>query len=390
MFACPMAQPNCTNFCMKIEFYKHNLTGQDRREVNAVIDSLFLTTGEWTKKFEEKLAQYVGGKYAVGLMSCTHALELALRYFDIGKGDEVITTPMSFVATANAVEYVGAKPVFVDVEKSTGNIDADLIEGVITKNTKAVLPVHLYGQVCDMRKIKSIADKYDLKIIEDAAHSLEGTRDGIRVGEAGDIACLSFYATKSITSGEGGAITCNDQNIYEWMLKARQHGLESGAADRYIKKYKHYDMEFLGVKCNMSNILAALLLNQIDRVDEVLKEKENIAVKYDEGFKSNPHIKIPSVLKNSRHARHLYTIWVNHEKRDEYLEKIYESEVGAVVNYRPIHLMKYYKEKYGYKPGDFPIAEKIGASTISIPFYSKLKDEETAHVIDVINKIVTS
>ncbi|OGZ30086.1 MAG: hypothetical protein A2931_04235 [Candidatus Niyogibacteria bacterium RIFCSPLOWO2_01_FULL_45_48] len=374
---------------MKVEFYRHNLTDQDKREVDAVIDSLFLTTGEWTKKFEEKLALYVGSKYAVGLASCTNALELALKYFCIGQGDEVITTPMSFVATANAIEYTGAKPVFVDVEKSTGNIDADLIERSITKNTKAILPVHLYGQICDMRKIRAIADKYNLKIIEDAAHCIEGTRDGVKVGELGDIACYSFYATKNITSGEGGATTCNDQNIYEWMLKARQHGLSTNAVNRYVKKYEHYDMEFLGMKCNMSNIQAALLINQVDRIDGLLTAKESAAEKFNEGFKNNSHIGLPSVLKNSKHARHVYTIWVSPDKRDEYMDKIYESGVGVAVNFRPIHLMKYYKEKYGYKPGDFPVSEKIGSSTISIPFYPKLKDEEISYVINSINKIVT-
>src|SRR3989344_4065560 len=161
---------------MKIEFYRHNLTDQDKREVVAVLDSLFLTTGEWTKRFEEKLVHYTGQKYAVGITSCTNALELALKYFDIGHDDEVITTPMSFIATANAIEYTGAKPVFVEVEEATGNINADLIERSITKNTRAILPVHLYGQMCDMRKIKAIADKYNLKIIEDAAHCIEGTR----------------------------------------------------------------------------------------------------------------------------------------------------------------------------------------------------------------------
>lgn len=373
---------------MKVEFYKHNLTRDDAREVEAVIDSLFLTTGEWTKKFERKLASYTASEYAVGLFSCTDALELALKFFDIGREDEVITTPMSFVASSNAIEYTGAKPVFVDVERSTGNMDADLIENAITKKTKAILPVHLYGQMCDMKRIRAIADKHDLKVIEDAAHCLEGERDGVKVGELGDIACLSFYATKSITSGEGGAITCNDQNIYDWMLKSRLHGLSADAADRYAKKYKHYDMEFLGAKSNMSNIQAALLINQIDRAEDLLKTKEKMAAAYDEGFKNNKWIEVPLVLKNSKHARHLYTIWVNPSRRDEYLDKIYESGIGVAVNFRSIHLMKYYKEKYDHKPDDFPVSEKIGSSTISIPFYPKLKDEEIAYVIDSINKIV--
>src|SRR3989344_2084156 len=179
---------------MKVEFYKHNVSAEDKAEVLRVLDSIFLTTGDWTKRFEDKLARYVGRRHALGLTSCTNALELALRCYDIGPGDEVITTPMSFIATANAVEYVGAKPVFVDAEESSGNIDVNKIEAAITGRTKAILPVHLYGQLCDMRAIRSLADRHKLKVIEDAAHCIEGVRNGVRVGELGDVACYSFYA----------------------------------------------------------------------------------------------------------------------------------------------------------------------------------------------------
>ena len=244
---------------MKVEFYKHNISVEDKEEVLRVLNSFFLTTGDWTKRFENKFARYVGSNYALGLTSCTNALELALRCYGFGTGDEVITTPMSFIATANAVEYVGAKPVFVDVEETTGNIDASRIESAITKHTKAILPVHLYGQLCDMRAIRLVADRYKLKIIEDAAHCIEGIRDGVRVSELGDIACYSFYATKNITSGEGGAVTTNDATVYNWLFQGRQHGLNKQAADRYTKRYEHYDMAFLGLKCNMSNIWQSLL-----------------------------------------------------------------------------------------------------------------------------------
>lgn len=204
------------------------------------------------------------------------------------------------------------------------------------------------------------------------------------------MACFSFYAIKNITSGEGGAITCNDTKIHEWLKKARLHGMSKGAADRYSKKYEHYDMEFLGYKCNMSNIQAALLINQIARIDKLLKIKEKIAKKYDKGFSDNKNIEIPSVLPKTKHARHLYTIWVDPTKRDEILQSIQEAGVGVAVNFRPIHLMHYYKKKYDYKIGNFPIAEKIGASTISIPLYPKLKDSEINYVVKTINKITQS
>jgi dTDP-4-amino-4,6-dideoxygalactose transaminase len=372
---------------MKIQFYKHNLTAKDKEECNKILNSLFLTTGETVKNFEIKLAKYTNNKYAVGLTSCTDALLLSLKYFNIHEGDEVITTPLSFIATANVIEHCGAKPVFVDVEQSTGNINANLIERAITKRTKAIIVVHLYGQMCDMKKIHQIAKKYKLWVIEDAAHCIEGEREKVKVGNLSDITCYSFYATKNITSGEGGAITTNDKNIYEWFTKARLHGMSKNAADRYSKKYEHYDMEFLGYKANMNNIQAALLVHQIEQVEKYLNKKETIAQKYNKAFKKNVAIQIPDILPYSKHARHLYTIWVDPKKRDEYLNLLQEAGIGVAVNFRVIHLMTYYKKKYKYKVGDFPVAEKIGDSTITLPFYPKLTDKEIQYVINAVNNI---
>lgn len=375
-------------YTMKIDFYKHSLDASDKTKVQEVLNSLFLTTGEITGQFEKKFADLVGSKFAVGLSSCTMALELALRYFNIGPGDEVITTPLSFIATANVIETVGAKPIFVDVEPATGNIDATKIASMINNRTKAIIAVHLYGQMCDMVELRKIADKNNLKIIEDSAHCIEGARDGVRVGQLGDVACYSFYATKNLTCGEGGAITCNDSTMSEWFIKARQHGMNKGASDRYSKRYEHYDMEFLGCKCNMSNIQAALLVNQIDRLSALLNEREKIAQRYNQGFSGNEFINMPTVLNNSVHARHLYTILVNSEKRDIYMCALQDAGIGVAVNFRPIHLMKYYREKYNYKPGTFTIAENIGSRTITLPFYPKLTNEEIDYVIDEVNKIV--
>ncbi|MEI6221559.1 MAG: DegT/DnrJ/EryC1/StrS aminotransferase family protein [bacterium] len=371
----------------KIEFYKHNLTQEDKDECLKILDSLFLTTGQTVKQFEEKFSQYLGCTHTVTVSSCTDALFLALKYYNIQTGDEVITTPLSFIATANAIEYCNATPVFVDVEEHTGNINADLIEAAITEKTKAIIVVHLYGQMCDMKKIKEIADKHNLPIIEDCAHCIEGTRDNIRVGQLGDIACFSFYATKNITSGEGGALSCNDEKIYNWLLKARQHGMSKNAAERYTKRYEHYDMEFLGYKCNMTNIQAALLIHQLDHIESFLEAKERIAQLYNQGFQNNEHIKIPQVLSASKHARHLYTIWVDPLKRDTYLQDIQEAGIGIAVNFRPIHLMKYYREKYNFNDGAFEVAEKIGNSTITLPLYPKLTDEEIQYCIKTINQI---
>ncbi|MCK4266276.1 MAG: DegT/DnrJ/EryC1/StrS family aminotransferase, partial [Thermoplasmata archaeon] len=284
---------------MKIEFYKHNISQADIANAVGVLNSLFLTTGEVVSEFEGKFSRYSGCRYTVGVTSCTAALHLSLLAYGIGPGDEVITTPMTFIASANAVLYTGAKPVFVDVEPATGNTNADLIEDAITPKTKAVLPVHLYGQMCDMKKIREIADRYHLIIIEDAAHAIEALRDGIKPGELGDAACFSFYATKNITSGEGGAISTNSEEIPEKLKKLRLHGMSEGAADRYSKRYEHWDMEMLGWKYNMSNIQAALLLNQLETIEQNWQIREQICRMYEEAFKKDSGVTCLKVLPNS-------------------------------------------------------------------------------------------
>jgi dTDP-4-amino-4,6-dideoxygalactose transaminase len=372
----------------KIEFYRHNLTSADKKECLKVLNSLFLTTGKKTLEFEIKFSAYLQVNYTVGVSSCTDALFLSLKALNIKPGDEVITTPLSYIATANVIEYCGAKPVFIDVNPYTGNINADLIQDAITDKTKAILAVHLYGQMCDMKKIASIAKKYKLKVIEDCAHCIEGQRDGVRPGDLSDLACFSFYATKNITSGEGGAITTNNKDLYEWLQKARLHGMSKNALDRYNKKYEHYDMEFLGYKCNMTDLEAALLINQLKRIEKYRQIKENISQKYDRGFYSNNAIQIPKVLPNTKHARHLYTIWVDADKRDNYLRTLQEKGIGVAVNFKVIHLMSYYKNKYKYVLGSFPIAEKIGNSTITLPLYPKLKESEVNYIVDTVNRVI--
>lgn len=372
----------------KIEFYRHNLTAQDKKECLKVLGSIFLTTGEVVKQFEHEFAIYIGAKYCIGVSSCTDALFLCLKYIGIGPGDEVITTVLSFAATSNAIEYCGAKPIFVDVEPNTGNIDADLIESAITPRTKAVLVVHLYGLMCDMKKIRTIANKHHLKVIEDCAHCIEGARDGVRVGKLADFACFSFYATKTITSGEGGAITANNQKAADWLIRARLHGMSKNAADRYVKRYQHNDLEFLGYKANMTNVAASLLLHQLDRINVLLKQRERIANLYNKGFSKNPLIRMPDILPNSVHARYLYTIWVDPKRRDEIVNELQDKGIGVSVHFFPLHFLSYYKKKYGYKRGDFPAAEQIGDSTISLPFYPKLTLNEIRYIIYHVNKIV--
>lgn len=372
----------------EIDFFKHNLDEEDIKNVVDVLHGIFLTMGDVVKKFEEKFAKYVDAKHAISVNSCTAALHLSLLAAGIEKDDEVITTPLSFIATANAIEYVGAKPVFVDVEKETGNINVVNIEKAITKKTKAIIPVHLYGLLCDMPKIRKIADKHSLVVIEDAAHAIESRRENYRAGTFADFTCYSFYATKNLTSGEGGMITTPHDNLAEVLYKSRLHGMSKNAADRYTKKYEHYDMEFLGWKYNMTNINAAMMIHQIDLLEERLRRRELLCQKYEKAFSEISNINLLKVYKAAKSARHLFTILVDKEKRDDVLKKIQDNGIGVAINFRVIHLMKYYREKYGYKKGDFPIAENIGDRTITLPLYPKLSNSDQTHIINVVKDIL--
>jgi dTDP-4-amino-4,6-dideoxygalactose transaminase len=373
---------------MKVEFFRHNISAEDKKRVSDVLDSIFLTTGSYVDSFEKDFARYLGAPYTVGVTSCTAALHLCLVAWGIGPADEVITTPMSFCATSNAVLYTGATPVFADVEEKTGNINAELIEEKITDRTRAILPVHLYGQMCDMKKIRQIADRHNLIVIEDAAHCIEGVRDGIRVGELGDAACFSFYATKNITSAEGGAIAVHDIKRAEQLKMLRSHGIDRAAADRYTKKYQHWDMPLLGWKYNMDNIRAALLIGQLARIDKLWEKRDKLAAKYEKAFSAAARIRLMDTASATRHARHLFTIQVEGDERDAVLSLMQEREIGVAVNYRPIHLLKYYREKFGYQEGDFPIAEQIGRGTISLPLYPSLQDDEQDYIIRMVREVV--
>jgi len=371
---------------MKVEFFKHSINNQDIARTSKVLRSIFLTTGREVAEFEKKFASYLGAEDTVGVTSCTAALHLSLLIL-LKPGAEVITSPMSFCATANAILHAGGTPVFVDVEEETGNINADLIEAAITKKTKAILPVHLYGQMCDMVKIKKIADKYGLAIIEDAAHSIEASRDGFRPGALSDAACFSFYATKNITSGEGGAIAAGRKRA-EILRMLRLHGIDKSAIDRYTGRYKHWDMPVLGWKYNMDNIHAALLLGQLKRIDKLWKRRDEIWITYEGAFTGIKGLRLLKTVDRSRHARHLFTVLVKPERRDAVLHKLQERGIGVAVNYRPIHLLNFYRAAFNYREGDFPVAEAIGNSTVSLPLYPALKERSVSFVIKSLKSLL--
>jgi UDP-4-amino-4-deoxy-L-arabinose-oxoglutarate aminotransferase len=371
-----------------VEFYRHNIGDPEKEKLMECLDGIFLTTGSYVNEFEKNFAEYLKLKHAVGLTSCTAALHLSLLALGVGPGDEVITTPMTFIATATSILHTGATPIFVDVEPDTALIDCSRIEQAITKKTRAIIPVHLYGQMCDMRSIRQIADKYNLKVIEDAAHCIEGERDGYKPGHLGDVACFSFYATKNITSGEGGAIATNNPKRADKVRLLRQHGMSKEACERYPGRYQHWDMVECGWKYNMDNIQAALLLPQLENIEKLWEKRSETYLEYYDQLKPISAINIPRIVDNSKNAFHLFTIWVDPAKRDQIIFALGEHGIKTTVNYRAIHLLTYLKQKYGFEKGVFPISEKIGDSTLSLPFHPNLTRKEIHHVAKTLKNIL--
>ena len=369
---------------MHVPFFKSSVDESDITRVTEVLRTNFLTTGPITSSLETELADYCSAKEGIGVMSCTSAMHMCLIGSGIGSGDEVITTPMSFVATANVICHVGAHPVFVDVEPGTGNLCVENIEAAITPATRAIMPVHLYGQMCDMTTISEIARRHNLLVIEDAAHALEARCNGSGIAAKSTAACVSFYATKNITAGEGGAILTNDEELAARLKKLRLHGMSAGAEERYTGLYRHYDVPELGWKCNLSDLQAALVLGQLLRIDTLLEKRSLAYAYYEEALQDIPGLTLVDRTPNSRHACHLFTIQVPSQIRDAFLHELQSREIGVAVNFRPIHLMNYYQKTSGYREGDFPNAERIGSSTISLPLHPKITQVEQNTVINAV------
>lgn len=370
-----------------IPFYLHDLGMSEVSAFEEALRDPILTTGEAVARFEHRFAQSLGRRNAVAVTSCTGALHLSLIALGIGPGHEVITTPMTFIATSTAILEAGAIPVLVDVEPDTGNLDASRVEAAITPRTRAILPVHLYGQMCDMAALREIADRRGLRIIEDAAHCVEGRREGMGPGELGDTACFSFYATKSLTCGEGGAIVTDDDSLAAKLRLLRSHGMNKAAADRQREGYRHWDMTEFGWKYNMDNLHAAILLPQLDRLEANWQRRCELAADYERRLAGLPHIWWPRTLPRVQHARHLFPIWVGRGRRDDVIAGLQARGIGVMVNYRAIHLLSYFRSALGTLPGMFPTAERIGDSTISLPLYPRMTHEQVRIVSAAIAEI---
>ena len=371
-----------------LPFFQHDLGEEELESLRKVLGGPILTTGRTVADFEADFSAFLGIVQTIGLTSCTAALHLALIGLGVGEGDEVITTPLTFAATSEAIIRCGAKPVFVDVEPDTGNIDASRIEALVNQKTKALLPVHLYGQMCDMLALRDIAGRHGLAIVEDCAHALEAVRDGHRPGSLSDAACFSFFATKNITCGEGGALSTQRTDLVQRMRFLSQHGMEKNAFNRFVEGYQHWDIREFGWKYNMSNIQAALLLPQLKRIDSNLAKRQRLVALYGERLSAMPGVTLLRTLPGTVHARHLLTIHVDPNLRDKVIHGLQQEGVGVVVNYRAIHLLTCYREHLGTREGDFPIAERIGNSTISLPLYPTMPEDNVGLVCDKLASVL--
>ncbi|MGA0986139.1 MAG: DegT/DnrJ/EryC1/StrS family aminotransferase [Candidatus Nanopelagicales bacterium] len=371
---------------MEVPFYRHSLNRADAELIANVFDSPILTSGAQCKAVEAQIQEYFSVSYAKMVNSWTNGAVAALLALDIGPGDEVIVPAQTFIASSNVVELVGAKPIFVDVDPDTLLITSEFIEPAITKNTKAIIPVHMYGQMCDMKEMSNLAKKYNLAIIEDCAHAFEAKLNDERPGKYSDFAIFSFYATKNVTCGEGGAVITNNENLYNKLIQTVLHGMSAGAADRFQKgQYRHWGMERLGTKANLPDILAALLPPQIKTIDERLPVREKIAKTYEEFF-TGTQVVIPKVNQGVVHSRHLFPIKVASEFRDQVLFMLGEAQIGTTVNYRAVPTLDFYKNKYGFRAGQFPNSETWGDGTLSLPLFPGMSELEQNYVIETFEK----
>jgi perosamine synthetase len=364
----------------------------DKRDIDAVLkvfeENEMLTTGKYVPEFEKKVCEYVGCKYALAVNSGTAALHLATFAIDIKEDDEVIVPAISFVASANCVLYQRGKPVFCDINPDTLCIDVNKIEKLITNKTKAIIMVDMCGQPCDYDKIREIANKYNLLLIQDAAHSIGATYKGNKVGSYADITCFSFHPVKNITTCEGGMMVTNNETFYKRGLAFRTHGISRDFKEREKQNTHYYEMQCLGFNYRIPDVLCALGIEQLKRLDEFVKRRNEIANLYNEGFKNNNCIQPLVCDSNCYSAYHIYVIKLDTEKlgksRDEIFKELKSQGIGVNVHYMPIYLHPYY-ESLGYKKGLCPEAENVYEKMITIPIYPLLDDENIQFVISKLN-----
>lgn len=358
----------------------------DDDDITAVIAALkgdWLTQGPLVESFEQKIAEYVGSEYAVAFNSGTSALHGAYYAAGVRTGDEVITSPITFVATANAGVYLGARPVFVDIDKKTWCIDTDKINEAISNRTKVIAPVDFAGYPVDMTSIREIAQDHSCIVVEDAAHALGAIRGDVKVGTEADMTMFSFHPVKHITTGEGGIVTTNNREFAATMKRFRSHGITKDPELLHKNEGQwYYEMQDLGYNYRITDIQCALGLSQLEKLERFVKRRNEIARMYDEAFRGNEKlVNPPKPPQNSRHAYHLYPVCFTGVDRKKIFMDLREIGIFCQVHYIPVHLQPYYRERFGYHDGDFPVAENFYQSEISLPMFPAMSDEDVERVI---------
>ncbi len=382
-----------------LPFSRPDLDGSELELIRDALASGWITTGAMTRRLEGEFATRVGAKFAVAVNSCTAALHLALEATGIGPGDEVITSPYTFASTAEVVRYLGAHPRFVDIESDTFNIDPTAVAGAIGLRTRAIVPVHVAGQPAEMDQLDDIASAHGLAVVEDAAHALPSSYHGAVIGSRraglGSVpqsTCFSFYATKTMTTGEGGMICTDDESIAERCRLMSLHGISKDAWNRYAENGSwYYEIVAPGFKYNMTDVAAAMGLAQLARLDVMSKRRAQIAACYSEAFTGIPGLDVPTCRSGISHSWHLYMLRLEPDclliSRDQFVEELGARGIGTSVHFIPLHLHPYYRETYGFSPEDFPVATREYRRELSLPIYSCMDDKDVARVIEAVTSI---
>jgi dTDP-4-amino-4,6-dideoxygalactose transaminase len=380
---------------LRTEFLPFHLPDIDDAEIGSVeqiLRSGWLTTGPKVREFEQRFAQFVGARHAIAVNSCTAALHLALDAIGLKEGDEVLVPTLTFAATAEVVFYFRARPVLIDCCPRTLNIDPDRIERAITPRTRAIIPVHFAGQPCQMDAIRDIAQRRGLAVIEDAAHALPARYRDQMVGTIGDITCFSFYATKTITTGEGGMITTDDDEYAERMRIMSLHGISKDAWKRYTAEGSwRYDILFPGYKYNLTDIAAALGVEQLKKCSGFYEARKKMAHEFDRAFAHIDALTTPFMDSAVEHAWHLYVIQLNLDRltigRDRFIEELKAANIGSSVHFIPLHLHPFYRDTLHYDAREFPCATQAFDRILSLPLYTRMKSQDQQDVIDAVRDI---
>ena len=370
-----------------LPFSRPSISREAIDEVVACLQSGWITTGPRVKKFEEALAAYLGAPRVLALSSATAGLHLALAALDLEPGDEVITTPMTFAATLNTIVLAGGKPVLVDVEPGTYNMDVRQLSGAVTSRTRAIMPVHFAGMPVDMDPLYAVAASHRLHVIEDAAHAIGTEYRGRRIGGFGDTQVFSFHPNKNITTGEGGAVTTRNSELADRIALLRFHGIDREAWNRFGKTgNQHYEIVTPGYKYNMMDMQAALGLHQLPALESFIHRRTEIARRYQEQLADWPQWTLPATPDYPhRHAWHLYAPLINPQAagmdRDAFMQKMKERNIGTGLHYRAVHLYPYYRDRFGFRRGDFPNAESISDRIVSLPLFPAMTDSDQERVL---------